>query len=145
MKGLGGTRAMELFKDVEEKKEQVRNPSGYLKTAAARESPVGPVVLSIPQGADHGKVQRRANWLNANVFPDRQIDLEAQAAVLLQIGFPGRVCDLCRQAALQAIEAMNTLGSTRAMELFKELVPFGFGNPSHDQIPDRTLKQRGTK
>ncbi|CAE7775065.1 FTSH10 [Symbiodinium pilosum] len=108
MKGLGGTRAMELFKDVEEKKEQVRNPSGYLKMAAARESPVGPVVLSVPQGADHGKVQRRANWLNANVFPDRQIDSEA-------------------------IEAMNTLGSTRAMELFKDVEAKGdqVRNPSN--------------
>ncbi|CAE7504085.1 FTSH10 [Symbiodinium sp. CCMP2592] len=106
MKSLGGARAMELFKEVEEKFEQIRNPSSYLKTAAARENPSGQG-RGMPQTAlalapftrrpdPATKIQRRASWLNGNVFPDRHIDPEA-------------------------IEAMKTLDSARAMELFKEI------------------------
>lgn len=109
MKGLGGARAMELFKEVEEKFEQIRNPSSYLKTAAARENPsvqgrgmpqtalaLAPFPSRRPDADPATKIHRRASWLNANVFPDRQIDPEA-------------------------IEAMKTLDSGRAMELFKEV------------------------
>ncbi|CAE7606202.1 FTSH10 [Symbiodinium natans] len=102
MSGLGAARAMELFKDVEEKQGQVRSPSGYLKTAASRESSVNVSsfsprvhVMQPMQVTDATKVQRRASWLNANVFPDRPIDH-------------------------QAIEAMMNLGTARAMELFKD-------------------------
>ena len=90
MKGLGGARAMELFKEVEEKFEQIRNPSSYLKTAAARENPsvqgrgmpqtalaLAPFPSRRPDADPATKIHRRASWLNANVFPDRQIDPEA--------------------------------------------------------------------
>lgn len=100
---------MELFKEVEEKFEQIRNPSSYLKTAAARENPsvqgrgmpqtalaLAPFPSRRPDADPATKIHRRASWLNANVFPDRQIDPEA-------------------------IEAMKTLDSGRAMELFKEV------------------------
>mmetsp|Transcript_51979 Transcript_51979/g.116619 ORF Transcript_51979/g.116619 Transcript_51979/m.116619 type:complete len:650 (+) Transcript_51979:3-1952(+) len=119
MHGLGAARAMELFKDVEEKRDQVRNPSGYLKSAAARE---GGAMLALPpaqhspmpmQGMLHGpeeeaKIHRRATWLNANVFPDRKINQEA-------------------------IEAMKSLGAARAMELFKDVEEKGeqVKNPSN--------------
>ena len=120
MKGLGGARAMELFKEVEEKKEQVRNPSGYLKSAAARENPAGIPhasprdypMLQRQQGTDTAKIQRRANWLNANVFPDRHINLEAPCQTLKFLALP--------RATLEAIEAMTALGAGRAMELFKD-------------------------
>lgn len=112
--GMGIPRAMELFKEIEEKAGQLRNPSGYLKTAARREA-LGPLEGRggrSPKGGgkgvyDEGKVQRRALWLNSNVFTDRPIDDEAIAAVA-GISVP------------------------RAMELFKELEEKGdqVRNPS---------------
>lgn len=98
LKALGAARAMELFKDIEEKKEQVRNPSGYLKTAVARE-PTGPPSPMRSQPAALGpeeKIYRRGSWLNAKVFADRPIDDEA-------------------------LEAVKSLGIQRAMELFKDV------------------------
>eukprot|EP00434_Breviolum_minutum_P019065 symbB.v1.2.016807.t1/scaffold1292.1/size223628/5 len=93
MTSLGAARAMEVFKDLEEKKEQVRNPTGYLKTAASRES--AGTTYQATSGDDE-KIHRRATWLNSNVFPDRPIDNEA-------------------------IHALVTLGSARAMLLFKDV------------------------
>lgn len=37
MRALGTARAMELFKDLEDNRQRVKNASGYLKSAAARE------------------------------------------------------------------------------------------------------------
>ena len=81
---------MELFKEVEEKFEQIRNPSSYLKTAAARENPssqgrgmpltalaLAPFTQRRADADPATKIHRRASWLNANVFPDRHIDPEA--------------------------------------------------------------------
>eukprot|EP00913_Durusdinium_trenchii_P001659 g1536.t1 len=73
-----------------------RNPSGYLKTAVARE-PTGPPSPMRSQPAALGpeeKIYRRGSWLNAKVFADRPIDDEA-------------------------LEAVKSLGIQRAMELFK--------------------------
>eukprot|EP00435_Cladocopium_sp_Y103_P075108 s194_g54.t1 len=104
VKSLGSARAMELFKDLEEKKDQVQNPSGYLKAAVKREPHMarGPMVMApmaqrtMAFAADPQKVQKRATWLNANVFPDRPIDQEA-------------------------VMMMTSLGTARAMELFKDV------------------------
>lgn len=104
VKSLGSARAMELFKDLEERKDQVQNPSGYLKAAVKREPTMAraPMVMA-PMArsmaftaADPQKVQKRATWLNANVFPDRPIDQEA-------------------------VMMMTSLGTARAMELFKDV------------------------
>merc|ERR1740121_2015426 len=43
MSGMGVPRAKELFKEIEEKGDQCRNPSGYLKGAARREG-FGPAI-----------------------------------------------------------------------------------------------------
>jgi len=91
---LGAARAMELFKDVEEKQGQVQNPSGYLKAAVKRE--MGPMAMAPMASVDPQKIQKRAKWLNANVFPDRPIDDEAVAM-------------------------LSSLGTGRAMELFKDI------------------------
>lgn len=64
----------------EEKKDQVQNPSGYLKAAIKRETP--PAASFQGNAHDEGKVHRRASWLNANVFPDRPIDEEVPEMVL---------------------------------------------------------------
>jgi len=109
MKTLDSARAMELFKEIEEKSGQVKNPSSYLKTAVAREgsgmpqnltaaSRVGTVArLSGPASPEEQtKIHRRVTWMNANVFPDRKIDDEA-------------------------IGAMYGLGLGRAMELLQEI------------------------
>ena len=46
MLALGCTRALELFKEIEEKAENMHNPSGYLITAAKKELPMGmPAVM----------------------------------------------------------------------------------------------------
>ena len=91
-------------KSAKEKKDQVQNPSGYLKlgcpfyfsafaiiclfspatffhlrkAAVKREASGPPAALSLPaSGPDESKIHRRATWLNANVFADRPIDEEA--------------------------------------------------------------------
>jgi len=110
MMGMGVARALELFKEIEEK--GVRNPSGYLTTAAQREglAPAGPATQQVmgarmqrqaaPQPAnteeEQSVIHRRATWLNKNVFQDKQIDNDA-------------------------IGAMMGLGVGRALELFKEI------------------------
>jgi len=99
MYSMGVARAFELLKEIEEKKEGMRNPSGYLIAAAKREGLVPPGLSAAPAHAsqeDYGKVHKRATWLNANVFKDRQIDQDA-------------------------IAAMSSLGVSRAFELFKEI------------------------
>lgn len=107
VKSLGSARAMELFKDLEERKDQVQNPSGYLKAAVKREPSMAraPMVMAPMARAmavtafpatDPQKVQKRATWLNANVFPDRPIDQEA-------------------------VMMMKSLATARAMELFKDV------------------------
>eukprot|EP00446_Apocalathium_sp_SHHI-4_P054275 CAMPEP_0177374656 /NCGR_PEP_ID=MMETSP0368-20130122/44274_1 /TAXON_ID=447022 ORGANISM="Scrippsiella hangoei-like, Strain SHHI-4" /NCGR_SAMPLE_ID=MMETSP0368 /ASSEMBLY_ACC=CAM_ASM_000363 /LENGTH=360 /DNA_ID=CAMNT_0018838267 /DNA_START=16 /DNA_END=1095 /DNA_ORIENTATION=- len=96
MIGMGGARAMELFKEMEEKGDQVKNPSGYLKSAARKEG-FGPQEGGGRGGdADYNKIGQRAQWLNDNVFLDKPIDADA-------------------------IAAMVGMGRARAMELFKEL------------------------
>jgi len=100
--GMGVARAMELFKEIEEKGDQIRNPSAYLKNAAAREgfAPLAAAEKVTASGmgpsADLEKASKRAYWLSKNVFTDRPIDDNAVAAVV-------------------------TLGIPRAMELFKEM------------------------
>jgi len=119
--GMGVGRAMELFKEVEEKAGQVKNPSGYLKAAAAREGFAPPDKQGGGKGGgkaaarnthtqyerDYDKVEKRAAWLNKNVFASSPIDDEAVAA-------------------------MAGMGAARAMELFKEIEEKGgqVRNPS---------------
>lgn len=101
MKGMGLQRAMELFREIEEKSDKMRNPSGYLKTAAMREG-FGPPVPEKAKGkaknvnSDSDRVQKRATWMNNNIFVLNPIDDDAVAA-------------------------MKTLEVSRAMEIFKEL------------------------
>ena len=102
---------MRSVQDAEEKAENIANPSGYLKAggwlkgyygdeAAVTRQPVGRLGAEVAGEAD-GKVQRRARWLNTNVFPERKIDEEAVAA-------------------------MCHLSTARAMELFKDLEVMNF-------------------
>jgi len=109
MAGLSTHRAMELFKEVETKGDDVKNPSNYLTAAAMRE---GAGQTGKPSGkgggGDFGRVRKRATWLNENVFVDRPIDDNA-------------------------IAAMAGLSTHRAMELFKEVETKGddVKNPSN--------------
>ncbi|CAE8669567.1 unnamed protein product, partial [Polarella glacialis] len=121
MMALGCARALELFKEIEAKKDDLRNPSGYLIKAARNEgAAVGhqqmpPQQVQYAPPAQHypqefhakgmGKglseqesttIHKRATWLTGNVFPDRPINEEA-------------------------IQAMMSLGCARALELFKEI------------------------
>jgi len=124
MMGLGVGRALELFKEIEEKAKaaQLKNPSGYLKKAAEREGLSPPSLAGAGQlgiyaqpayaqpalsEQESSTIHRRATWLNANVFSDRQIDQDAVAAML-------------------------GLGVARALELFKEIEAKGdqLRNPS---------------
>merc|ERR1719330_104164 len=95
---MGLARAMELFKEIEEKRDRMRNPSSYLKKAAAREGFAPPEKGRKGQGkgADAGRVQKRVAWLNGNVFAESPIDDDAAAV-------------------------MKELDVQRAMELFKEI------------------------
>ena len=65
MRGMGLQRAMELFREIEEKSDKMRNPSGYLKTAARREG-FGPPV---PEKAK-GKAKMSTPTPLAGVFTD---------------------------------------------------------------------------
>lgn len=82
-------RAMEMLKEVEEKAEKVKNPSGYLKSAAARESPVSSQISIDPA------VEKRCKWLNFNLFKDNKIDGEA-IALLSSLGW-ARAMELCKE------------------------------------------------
>lgn len=127
--GLGHERAMELFKDIETKGAEVRDPSGYLKAAAKRAGFVPPqeamsasngkgskgagaiqnygAVQNYGSGPNFNKVHKRAKWLSENVFQGKPIDDEA-------------------------IAAMASLDVGRAMEMFKEMEEKGdqIKNPS---------------
>jgi len=123
MQGMGIARAMELFKEIEEKSGQVKNPSGYLKGAARRDG-FGPPEQRSSVGskgggkstgkgkgasADYGlsKVEKRVKWLNSNIFRKNPIDD-------------------------QAMEKMESLDFGRAMEIFKDVESKGdtIKNPS---------------
>lgn len=117
MQGMGIARAMELFREIEEKADQVKNPSGYLKSAARREG-FGPQLDGWEErgwagkggqaGTDPGKVAKRVRWLNANVFAENPIDD-------------------------RALESMQGVAAPRAMEILKELegkAEAGVRNPS---------------
>lgn len=111
LNSLGVSRAMELFKDIEQKGDEVQNPSGYLKAAAAREGVGGQHAASNNQGmgaaVSYDKTSKRVYWLNKNVFTESPIDDGALAAI-------------------------NALGESRAMELLKEIEQKGsqIKNPS---------------
>eukprot|EP00428_Durinskia_dybowskii_P024469 CAMPEP_0170253902 /NCGR_PEP_ID=MMETSP0116_2-20130129/26795_1 /TAXON_ID=400756 /ORGANISM="Durinskia baltica, Strain CSIRO CS-38" /LENGTH=468 /DNA_ID=CAMNT_0010504893 /DNA_START=94 /DNA_END=1500 /DNA_ORIENTATION=- len=99
MMGMGVYRAMDLFKEIEEKAGTLRNPSGYLKAAATREGFAPPdsagdtrapkgggrakpkagvqTQRSTLGGADAGEVRARVDWLNESVFADNPINTEA--------------------------------------------------------------------
>lgn len=126
MLGMGVARALELLKEIEEK--AVRNPNGYLQTAAMREG-LSPPGLSSPRGGGPGavgprmsspalsddersKVFRRATWLNANVFPDRHIDQEATNA-MLGLGVP-RALELFKEIEEKANTLRNPSGYLKA-------------------------------
>ena len=118
MSELDVRRAMELFKDLEEKADQIRNPGGYLRTSVKNEfggsaswsayAPAGDDGWNSAGGNDgynwkdagyddnYEKINKRARWLNHNVFTERPIDSSA-------------------------IAAMAELDVRRAMDLFKEL------------------------
>eukprot|EP00930_Biecheleria_cincta_P031078 TRINITY_DN2155_c0_g1_i1.p1 TRINITY_DN2155_c0_g1~~TRINITY_DN2155_c0_g1_i1.p1 ORF type:complete len:806 (-),score=183.07 TRINITY_DN2155_c0_g1_i1:98-2284(-) len=115
MLGLGVPRALELFKEIEEKADTLRNPSGYLKAAAQREGYQGGGGAAPAMGRatnhaamsedERSTIHRRATWLNKNVFQDRPIDGDA-------------------------LGAMMGMGVARALELFKEIEEKGVRNPS---------------
>ena len=56
---LSMARAMELFKDLEENAQRVKNASGYLKSAAAREG---------HPRQEEDKIQKRIAWLLLGPF-----------------------------------------------------------------------------
>lgn len=118
MKGMGVTRAMELFSELEAKAPDIKNPSGYLKTAAKREG-FGPPDekprgggSEKPRGGGNEKprgggnshndnrIRKRGNWLNNNVFTKKPIDDDA-------------------------LEAMCSLELGKAMEIFNEIEAAG--------------------
>eukprot|EP00933_Yihiella_yeosuensis_P028586 TRINITY_DN22436_c0_g1_i1.p1 TRINITY_DN22436_c0_g1~~TRINITY_DN22436_c0_g1_i1.p1 ORF type:complete len:650 (+),score=184.54 TRINITY_DN22436_c0_g1_i1:72-2021(+) len=119
MFGMGIARAFELFKDIEEKADQMRNPSGYLKAAASREG-LGPPQAqgkgappAQSQGtgkgsSDYDKIHRKVTWMNGNVFQASPIDHET-------------------------IDALANVGADRALDMLKDLVNKGeeVKNPSN--------------
>jgi len=64
-------RGFEILKEMEEKQEKMKNPSGYLKKAIARENDF---VID-------DKVKKRVRWINFNVYKRDAIDDEATAAL----------------------------------------------------------------
>ncbi|CAJ1441187.1 unnamed protein product [Effrenium voratum] len=137
---LSVPRAMELCKDVEEKQQQVRNPSGYLKMAVARESGNGaPKAVfqaahqsNVPAGEEDSKIHRRITWLNANVFPDRQIDDEARGA-MLGMGI-ARAFELLKDVEEKAASMRNPTGWLKTAALREGLVPPGSAHRGPAQV-----------
>ncbi|CAK0881666.1 unnamed protein product, partial [Prorocentrum cordatum] len=126
--GMGIARAMALFKEIEEKVDEIRNPSNYLCAAAKKEGFHAPdqgkggggksasggksawkgkTIHAGASGDVNPKVQKRAEWLNDKVFTDRPINRKA-------------------------MEIMSTLDIPSAMSLFRELEEMGDScrNPS---------------
>lgn len=75
---LGTQRAMELFKELEEKAPEINNPNGWLLAAAKRS-----VSYAAPPQAplgndpkDYSKIHRKVTWLNGNVFAEAPLDRE---------------------------------------------------------------------
>jgi len=135
MIGMGAHRAMELFKEVEEKADSIRNPSSWLKSAAAREGFAPPEAPPPPLSGGHGhghfrggggghgkgshgggqggeKVRRRGSWLNSNVFGDNPIDDDAMSAMeALDLG---SAMDLFKDVESKAGEVKNPSGYLQA-------------------------------
>merc|ERR1712066_13442 len=117
MAGMGAHRAMELFKEIEEKADSVRNPSSWLKNAAAREGfgpPEGKVAASSGhfRGHDADKVRRRGTWLNSNVFIDNPIDEDALAA--MEVLDVGSAMELFKDVESKIGEVKNPSGYLQA-------------------------------
>lgn len=106
MAGMGFARAMELFKEIEEKAAEIRNPSQFLKSAARREGlqpPTNGNGFQQQRGAPAtGRLMKRVAWLNDKVFVENPIDdqaIEALASVDL-----GRAFDLLKEVEAKAAE-----------------------------------------
>lgn len=126
LSNLSRDRAMDLLKQVEEKKDQLNNPSGYLLAAVKRDFGDG----GGKENADvYTGIHKRCTWLNANVFAEGVITQEA-------------------------VQALSSLPWDRAMELLKHIEekkgelknPSGYliSAVGRDvQRPQQTWSQRG--
>lgn len=103
-------RAFEILKEMEEKGEEVKNPTGFLKKAIFRE-----LGLAINDG-----VQKRVRWINYNVYKRSAIDDEAVAA-LSAIDW-GRAMEMCKELEEKGDDVKNPSKYVKAA-CARELTP----------------------
>lgn len=106
-------RAFHILKQLEEKGEQVKNPSGFLKAAVGREMPD---VTSFTSGVDpstYTRVRKRCMWLNHNVYQQHMAINDEAVAALSSLDFQ-RAMELCKELEQKGDSVKSPSGYIKA-------------------------------